>query len=433
MERFLALHPKLIDLSLGRITTLLERLGAPHKRLPPVIHVAGTNGKGSTVAFMRAILEAAGLSVHVYTSPHLVRFHERIRLGHQNTPGQLVDEAALIDAFERCERANDGAPITVFEMTTAAAFLLFAEHPADVLLLEVGLGGEFDATNVIESVIASVITPISVDHAEYLGNTIEEIASAKAGIIKAKTPVIVAHQNFPSAETVIERKAARLGVPLFAAGQDFDAHQEDGRLIYRDEKGLLDLPMPRLIGPHQINNAATAIATLRMAGFEIAHEAYERGMRRVEWPARMQPLTRGALADLVPQGSELWLDGGHNPEGGEVIAHAFKALHNLEAKPLHLIVGMLATKDAHAFLGAFTPQVESLTAIPIPSQKVARTPDEICALAQTVGMPARIADDAESALRAIVKTHEGRNLRILITGSLYLAGEILAANGTPPQ
>jgi len=433
MERFLALHPKLIDLSLGRITTLLERLGAPHRRLPPVLHVAGTNGKGSTVAFLRAILEAAGLSVHVYTSPHLVRFHERIRLGQKDAPGRLVDEATLVDAFERCERANDGAPITVFEMTTAAAFLLFAEHPADVLLLEVGLGGEFDATNVIDIVKASVITPISIDHAEYLGNTIEEIASAKAGIIKANSPVIVARQNFPNAETVIERKAARLGAPLFAAGQDFDAHHEDGRLIYRDEKGLLDLPMPRLIGAHQINNAATAIATLRMAGFEISHEAYERGMRRVEWPARMQPLSRGTLADLVPQGSELWLDGGHNPEGGDVIAHAFKALQQIEAKPLHLIVGMLATKDAQAFLGAFAAQAESLTAIPIPSQKVARTPDEICALAQTVGLQATIADDAAAALRALIKKHEGKNLRILITGSLYLAGEILAANGTPPH
>jgi dihydrofolate synthase/folylpolyglutamate synthase len=362
-----------------------------------------------------------------------VRFHERIRLGQKDAPGRLVDEATLVDAFERCERANDGAPITVFEMTTAAAFLLFAEHPADVLLLEVGLGGEFDATNVIDTVKASVITPISIDHAEYLGNTIEEIASAKAGIIKAKSPVIVARQNFRNAETVIERKAARLGAPLFAAGQDFDAHHEDGRLIYRDEKGLLDLPMPRLIGAHQINNAATAIATLRMSGFEIAHEAYERGMRRVEWPARMQPLTRGTLADLVSQGSELWLDGGHNPEGGEVIAHAFKALHQIEAKPLHLIVGMLATKDAQAFLGAFAAQAESLTAIPIPSQKVARTPDEICALAQNVGLQATIADDAASALRALIKKHEGKTLRILITGSLYLAGEILAANGTPPH
>ncbi|MBM3636439.1 MAG: bifunctional folylpolyglutamate synthase/dihydrofolate synthase [Alphaproteobacteria bacterium] len=433
MERFLALHPKLIDLSLGRITTLLERLGAPNRRLPPVIHVAGTNGKGSTVAFLRAILEAAGLSVHVYTSPHLVRFHERIRLGQKNAPGQLVDEVMLVDAFERCERANDGAPITVFEMTTAAAFLLFAEHPADILLLEVGLGGEFDATNLIDTVRSSVITPISIDHAEYLGNTIEEIASAKAGIIKAKSPVIVARQNFPNAETVIERKAARLGAPLFAAGQHFDAQHEDGRLIYRDENGLLDLPMPRLIGAHQINNAATAIATLRTAGFEISNEAYERGMRLVEWPARMQPLSRGTLAELMPQGSELWLDGGHNPEGGDVIAHAFKALHKIEAKPLHLIVGMLATKDAQAFLGAFAAQAESLTAIPIPSQKVARTPDEICALAQTVGLQATIADDAASALRALIKKNEGKNLRILITGSLYLAGEILAANGTPPH
>ena len=433
MERFLALHPKLIDLSLGRITALLERLGAPQRSLPPVIHVAGTNGKGSTVAFLRALLEAAGLSVHVYTSPHLVRFHERIRLGQKNGAGQLVAEATLVDAFERCERANDGAPITVFEMTTAAAFLLFAQHPADILLLEVGLGGEFDATNVIDTVKASVITPISIDHAEYLGNTIDEIAAAKAGIIKANTPVIVARQNFSAAETLIERKAARLGAPLFVAGQDFDAHREDGRLIYRDESGLLDLPLPRLIGAHQINNAATAIATLRASGFDFSHEVYERGMRRVEWPARMQPLTRGSLAALVPQGSELWLDGGHNPEGGQVIAEAFKALQHLESKPLHLIVGMLATKDARAFLGAFSSHAETLHAIPIPSQKVARTPDEICDLARSVGLNAEKAEDAASAIRAIIAAQNGKPSRILITGSLYLAGEILAANGTPPQ
>lgn len=433
MERFLALHPKLIDLSLGRITALLERLLAPQRRLPPVIHVAGTNGKGSTVAFLRALLEAAGLSVHVYTSPHLVRFHERIRLGQKNGTGQLVAEATLVDAFERCERANEGAPITVFEMTTAAAFLLFAEHPADILLLEVGLGGEFDATNVIDTVKASVITPISIDHAEYLGNTIDEIAAAKAGIIKANTPVIVARQNFSAAEALIERKAARLGAPLFVAGQDFDAHREDGRLIYRDEAGLLDLPLPRLIGAHQINNAATAIATLRASGFDFSHEVYERGMRRVEWPARMQPLTRGSLAALVPQGSELWLDGGHNPEGGQVIAEAFKALQHLESKPLHLIVGMLATKDARAFLDAFSSQAETLHAIPIPSQKVARTPDEICDLARSVGLNAEKADDAASAIKALIAAQNGKPSRILITGSLYLAGEILAANGTPPQ
>ena len=433
MERFLALHPKLIDLSLGRITTLLEKLDSPHRRLPQIIHVAGTNGKGSTVAFLRALLEAAGQSVHVYTSPHLVRFHERIRLGQKNAPGQLVDEATLVDAFERCERANDGAPITVFEMTTAAAFLLFAEHPADVLLLEVGLGGEFDATNVIEAIKASVITPISIDHAEYLGSTIEDIAQAKAGIIKAKTPVIVSRQNFPAAEHIIERKAARLGAPLFVAGQDFDAHQENGRLVYRDERGLLDLPMPRLIGAHQINNAATAIAALRASGFDIPHEAYERGMRRVEWPARMQPLSRGALAELLPQGSELWLDGGHNPEGGQVIAEAFKALQHLESKPLHLIVGMLATKDAHAFLSAFAGQARSLHAIPILSQKVARTPQEICDLARSAGLTATEADDASRAIKAIIAAEGDKPVRILITGSLYLAGEILAANGTPPQ
>ena len=318
-------------------------------------------------------------------------------------------------------------------MTTAAAFLLFAEHPADVLLLEVGLGGEFDATNVIDTVKASVITPISIDHAEYLGPTIEEIAAAKAGIIKKNTPAIVARQNFPAAETIIEQKAHRMHAPLFIAGQHYDAHQEDGRLIYRDEAGLLDLPLPRLMGAHQIGNAGTAIATLRASGFDFSADVYERGVRAVEWPARMQPLTRGTLAAHLPSGYELWLDGGHNPEGGQVIATAFKALQINDPKPLHLIVGMLATKDASAFLGAFTGLAESVHAIPIPSQKVARTPEEICMLAKSVGLDAEHAGTVEAAIRSIIDRQKDRATRILITGSLYLAGEILAANDTPPR
>ncbi len=432
MERFMALHPKLIDLSLGRLEVLLKALGDPHLRLPPVIHVAGTNGKGSTTAFMRAILEAAGLSVHVYTSPHLVRFHERIRLGQKGF-GQLVSESALMDAFERCEAANKGAPITVFEMTTAAAFLLFAEHPADVLLLEVGLGGEFDATNVIAEAKATIITPVSIDHAEYLGATIEEIAAAKAGILKRGTPAIIARQTFSAAEAVIERKAQRVGAPLFAAGQHFDSSEEEGRLVYRDEAGLLDLPLPRLMGVHQIGNAGTAIAALRAAGFDLPMDAYARGMETVQWPARMQNLTRGTLAALLPQGAELWLDGGHNPEGGQVVAETMRRLHQRSPKPLHLIVGMLATKDARLFLQAFAPLAESVKAIPIPSQKMARTPEEVAALAEEAGLRAAIASDVTQALHAIFTETAQQPVRILITGSLYLAGDILSANGTPPD
>ena len=428
----MALHPKLIDLSLGRLEVLLKALGDPHLRLPPVIHVAGTNGKGSTTAFMRSILEAAGLSVHVYTSPHLVRFHERIRLGYKNG-GQLVSEAALIDAFERCEAANRGAPITVFEMTTAAAFLLFSEHRADVLLLEVGLGGEFDATNVIKDAKATIITPVSIDHAEYLGSTIEEIAAAKAGILKRGTPAIVSRQNFAAAERVIERKAQRVGAPLFVAGQHFESSEEEGRLVYRDEAGLLDLPLPRLRGAHQIGNAGTAIAALRAAGFDLPIEAYARGMETVTWPARMQNLTRGTLAALLPEGAELWLDGGHNPEGGQVIAETMRRLSHLNPKPLHLIVGMLATKDARLFLQAFAPLAESVKAIPIPSQKMARTPQDVAALAEEAGLRATIASDVTQALQAIFAATARQPVRILITGSLYLAGEILTANGTPPD
>ena len=428
----MALHPKLIDLSLGRLERLLKALGDPHLRVPPVIHVAGTNGKGSTTAFMRAILEAAGLSVHVYTSPHLVRFHERIRLG-QKGRGHLVSETALIDAFDRCEAANGGAPITVFEMTTAAAFLLFAENPADVLLLEVGLGGEFDATNVIAEAKATIITPVSIDHAEYLGTTIEEIAAAKAGIVKRGTPAIIARQTYAAAEAVIERKAQRVGAPVFAAGQHFDASAEEGRLVYRDEAGLLDLPLPRLIGAHQIGNAGVAIAAILAAGFDVPAHAYERGMETVVWPARMQNLTRGTLASLLPEGAELWLDGGHNPEGGQVIAEAMRMLHQRSPKPLHLVVGMLATKDARLFLQAFAPLADSVKAIPIPSQKVARTPEEVAALAEEAGLRAAVASDVTHALQAILKDAAHQPVRILITGSLYLAGEILSANGTPPD
>lgn len=429
----MALHPKLIDLSLGRIERLLHALGDPHLHLPPVIHIAGTNGKGSTTAFLRACLEAAGLAVHVYTSPHLVRFHERIRLGRKAQPGQLVGEEALVDAFERCERANQGQPITVFEMTTAAAFLLFSEQPADVLLLEVGLGGEFDATNVIAKAQATVITPISIDHAEYLGSHIEEIAAAKAGIIKARTPVIMARQNFPEAEAVIERKAQRHAAPLYCAGQHFDTYEDAGRMVYHDESGLLDLPLPRLIGAHQIGNAGAAIAALRYSGFDLPVTAYDDAMRHVEWPARMQALTRGRLAETLPQGFELWLDGGHNPEGGQVIAATLRTQAHRNPKPLHLIVGMLATKDAESFLAAFAHDAASLHAIPIPSQKIARAPDDICALARNVGLTATAQESVEAALASIMAKQNNKPARILITGSLYLAGEILTINGTPPQ
>ncbi|MFD0934176.1 bifunctional folylpolyglutamate synthase/dihydrofolate synthase, partial [Methylobacterium trifolii] len=301
MARFLALHPRTIDLSLGRIERLLARLNHPERRLPPVIHVAGTNGKGSTIAFMRAILEAGGLAAHVYTSPHLVRFHERIRLGGIGG-GHYVAEDRLADAFARCEAANAGDPITVFEITTAAALLLFSEAPADVLLLEVGLGGRVDATNVIDEVAAAVVTPIGRDHAEYLGDTVESVATEKAGIFKRGCPAVIAAQDYAEADAVLCRQAAAVGAsPIIVGNQDFSVHEDSGRLVFQDETDLFDLPKPKLTGRHQFTNAGTAIAALRAAGFgDAGVAAIAAGLRNVDWPGRLQRLSRGRLAALVP-------------------------------------------------------------------------------------------------------------------------------------
>ena len=324
LERLTALHPKKIDLSLERVETLLDRLGRPQDRVPPVIHVGGTNGKGSTVAFLRAMLEAAGKRVHVYTSPHLVRFHERIRLGAAGG-GRFVDEADLAATLEHCERVNDGAPITFFEMTTAAAFQLFAERPADVLLLEVGLGGRFDATNVVAQPLASVVTPVSMDHVEFLGDTVEKIAREKAGIFKRDRPAFLGLQG-DAALDVLQREARRAGALLRVADRDFSVREEHGRLLFEDEDGLVDLPLPRLAGRHQHGNAALALATLRavVPGLEAA--AIERGIATAEWPGRLQRLAKGALAERTPPGAELWLDGGHNEDGGRVLGQAMADL-----------------------------------------------------------------------------------------------------------
>ncbi|MFL5326497.1 MAG: bifunctional folylpolyglutamate synthase/dihydrofolate synthase, partial [Microvirga sp.] len=306
IARFLALHPKTIDLSLGRVQRLLEQLGHPERRLPPVIHVAGTNGKGSVCAFLRAIAEAAGQRVHVYTSPHLVRFHERIRLGRLGG-GRYVEESRLVEVLRRCEAVNAGASITVFEITTAAALLLFAETPADVLLLEVGLGGRFDATNVVDSPAAAVVTSIGYDHAEYLGDTLEKIAFEKAGIFKRGCPAVIAPQDYETADAVLRNRAGAVGaVPILVGAQDFSVHEERGRLVYQDEDGLLDLPRPKLAGRHQFTNAGTAIAALRAAGFGgFETAAFENGMIRAEWPGRLQRLTKGRLAALAPDGCDL--------------------------------------------------------------------------------------------------------------------------------
>ena len=430
LARLLALHPKRIDLSLDRILRLLERLDHPERKLPPVIHVAGTNGKGSTIAFARAMLEAAGKSVHVYTSPHLVRFNERFRLGVRDD-GRLVSDADLADALAECERCNGGEPITVFEITTAAGLLLFSRRPADFLLLEVGLGGRLDATNVIERPLVSVITPVSLDHAEYLGNTLAAVAAEKAGIIKRHVPVIVGPQPQPALD-VIEEIAARMRAPLKISGEHWSASEEHGRLVYQDDDGLLDFPAPKLVGRHQFTNAGTAIAALRYAGIKLPAPAFETGLIKAEWPARMQRL-QGKLNALAPAGSEIWLDGGHNPDGSRAIAAALADLEERVARPFVLVVGMLETKDSEGFLRNFIGHAQRLFAVPIPHQEKSLAPPTLAATAQRLGITAEACASFSAAFAAMRQLALDPPPRILITGSLYLAGEVLKANGTLPE
>ena len=432
LARLLALHPKRIDLSLDRVQRLLAALDHPERKLPPVIHVAGTNGKGSTVAFLRAILEAAGLSVHTYTSPHLVSFNERFRLGQKGGEGRLVSDDELSAVLEECERANAGAPITVFEMTTAAGFLLFARHPADVLLLEVGLGGRLDATNVIDPPIATVITPVSIDHIDFLGDSLEKIAAEKAGILKAGVPAIVAAQH-REALAVIERQAARLKAPIRIAGENWTATEERGRLVYQDEDGLLDLPAPKLYGRHQFENAGLAIATLRaIPSLKIAPAAFEAGMTKADWPARLHRLNAGRLVDLAPPGSELWLDGGHNPDGGRAVAAALADLEERVSRPLVLIVGMLATKDFAGFLNNFAGLARRMIAVPVPGAEKGLPAEVVAEAARALAIPAASRGNLDDALDAVRKLDLDPPPRILITGSLYLAGDVLRENGTMP-
>ncbi len=430
LERLGALHPKKIDLSLGRIERLLEILGRPQDRLPPVIHVGGTNGKGSTIAFLRAMLEAAGKSVHVYTSPHLVRFHERIRLGAPGG-GRYVEEPDLAATLETCETLNDGAPITFFEMTTAAAFKLFAERPADYLLLEVGLGGRFDATNLVDTPLASIVTSVSMDHVEFLGDTIELIAREKAGIFKRGCPAIVAAQA-AAPLAVLEREAARVAAPLLVAGQHYHVREEHGRLLFEDEDGLLDLPLPRLVGRHQHQNAAAAIAALRRVAPDLPPDAIERGMQTVEWPGRLQRLSKGALAAQAPCGAELWLDGGHNEDGGRALGQAMADFEDRAARPLIVICGTLTTKDTCGFLRAFAGLAQEVLAVPVDGEHASRPARDVAACAIAAGLPAAACQSVEQALAFLRARTWPVAPRILIAGSLYLAGSVLHANGTPP-
>jgi dihydrofolate synthase/folylpolyglutamate synthase len=431
IARLSALHPRRIDLDLTRMHRLLARLEHPERRLPPVIHVAGTNGKGSTIAYLRAILEAAGLRVHVYTSPYLVRINECFRLGRTGG-GVLVGDDELFTALEHCERANAGAPITIFEIETAAAFHLFAQHPADVLLLEVGLGGRLDATNVIDAPLATVIAPIGMDHTEFLGDTMTAIAGEKAAIIRRGAPAICAEQP-PEAIAVIEQHAKRMHAPLYSAGQEWHVSVERGRLVYQDDRGLMDLAAPKLFGRHQFDNAGLAIAALRAQNaFRIDAAAFEAGIVNAEWPARMQRLASGALVDQAPQGSEVWLDGGHNAEGGRVVAAALGDLEERVSRPLVVIVGMMANKDAGAFLANFAGLTRHIIAVQIPDREGAMPPDRLADAARALGMRVETSGGIEAALRSLARLMYEVPPRILITGSLYLAGHALGLNGTPP-
>ena len=431
IARLSSLHPKRIDLSLDRMHRLLEQLDHPERKLPPVIHVAGTNGKGSTIAYLRAILEAAGLRVHVFTSPYLVRLNECFRIGRAGG-GALVGDDELCATLEHCERANKGEPVTIFEIETAAALCLFAQHPADIVLLEVGLGGRLDATNVIEMPLASVIAPVSMDHTEFLGNSLTSIAGEKAAIIKRNTPVVCAEQAV-EAMAVIEAQANRMRAPLHASGQQWHVSVERGRLVYQDERGLMDLAAPKLFGRHQFDNAGLAIATLRaLDRFKIGIAAFEAGIISAEWPARMQRLVSGTLVDQGPPGCEIWLDGGHNAEGGRVAAAALGDLEERVSRPLVVIAGMMANKDAQGFLANFAGLTRHIIAVPIPDTENAMPVDRLADAARSLGMRVETAPGIEAALRGLAKLAYEVPPRILITGSLYLAGHVLGINGTPP-
>ncbi|SDX02263.1 dihydrofolate synthase / folylpolyglutamate synthase [Ruegeria halocynthiae] len=414
LDRMMALHPKIIDLTLDRMWRLLAALDNPQTKLPPVIHIAGTNGKGSTQAMIRAGLEGAGRSVHAYTSPHLARFHERIRIS-----GELISEADLTAALDECYAANGGEDITYFEITTCAALLAFSRAKADYTLLEVGLGGRLDATNVIEQPEVTVITPISIDHEQFLGDTLGKIAAEKAGIIKPGVPCIVGPQQDEALE-VIEYTAARLGAPLIVHGQHWHVYKENGRLIYQDEIGLRDLPMPNLLGAHQIQNAGAAVAVLRH--LQMGDAAYETAVAKAEWPARMQRLKTGPLVEQAPE-AELWLDGGHNAAAGVALADV---LATLPDRPTHMICGMLNTKDVTGYLAPLAAEADSLTAVSIPGEQNTLSAEDTAVAAAKVNLTATTADSVAAALTAITAKTPGA--RVLICGSLYLAGNILREN-----
>jgi len=423
LARLTALHPKLIDLTLDRVHRLLGRLGDPHLALPPVVHVAGTNGKGSTVAFLRAMLEAAGHRVHAYTSPHLVRFHERVRLA-----GRLIGDDRLSDLLEECERANGGEPITFFEITTCAAFLAIAREPADVVLLETGLGGRLDATNVVPRPAATAITRISMDHTQFLGDTLSAIAGEKAGIMKPGVPAVVGPQASAEVVATFRAAAGRVGAPLRMFGPDWLTLPMPAGFRFQAGGRSLDLPAPALPGIHQIGNAGTAIACLEHLGLPVPDDAVAAGLRSVDWPARLQRLRRGPLVDALPPEWELWLDGGHNDSAGEVLAAQAARWAQADRTPLDLVFGMLANRRPFDLLRPLAPYAERLRAVAIPGEAGSLAARAAADDARVAG----IADSAPAAglaeALADLAAAPGPR-RILVCGSLYLAGRVLERNG----
>lgn len=434
IARLTMTFPPGYDLSLTRVMGLLERLNNPHLNIPPVIHVAGTNGKGSTIAFMRSILEAAGKSVHVHTSPHLVRYNERFRLASGPGKSAFVDDARFAQALLSVESANDGQDITVFELLTAVAFVLFSSNPADVTLLEVGLGGRLDATNVIAPPLVSVITSIALDHQGFLGDTIEKIAAEKAGIIKSGAPVVIGPQTSDLVGDVLDYAVARAGTTAQHAGQEWMAWSENGRLIFQDEEGLLDLNMPRLPGHHQIANAATAIAALKAAGLGLDTDIIEAGLQNVYWPGRLQKLQQGTLVDQAISETEIWLDGGHNPAAGQAIASAMADLEERVERSLFLITAMLNTKEPVGYFEPFADLARHCFTVPLNNTENAIDPSDLAEYARKAGISSEPVNSVEDAVKLMAKNwqHESPP-RILISGSLYLVGEVLERNGTPPE
>lgn len=420
IARLRALHPSLIDLSTGRVERLLAALDHPQRRMGPVIHVAGTNGKGSTCAYLRAIAEAGGLKVHALSSPHLVRFAERIRIA-----GELIGEAELGRRIDEVEAANAGRPISFFEITTCLAFHAFAEAPADLCVIEVGLGGRFDATNVFEAPAVSVITPVDYDHLEMLGPELSKIAWEKAGVVKAGRPVVAARQ-MDEALAVIEAEAKRLGAPLRLMGRDFDAWEERGRLVVQFEDRLMDLPPPGLFGAHQFANAALAVAAIDAFGdARIDEAAMARGVAGALWPGRFQRLDEGPLAQMARRrGSDLWLDGAHNPHAGAALAAAAARLAGRDGRPAALVVGMLGRKDAAGFFAHFAELAPRVFATGFSSPS-ATAPKALAAAACAAGLEAQVCDGVEDALARALAT-DGPAPHVIVCGSLHFVGDVLA-------